>query len=88
MHYLFNNSEMDGLSYGFVFTFLFWLHGKLFSHVNIAIAAFNWVGIVVPSPFRTLDTQPVINIRKGNWILKKKRVFSCSWMDFGLLVPF
>lgn len=65
---------MDGLrSYGLVLTFLFWLHGNCFSHVNISIATISWVDIVVCSPFRTLGMQPVINIQKGNWIFKRKK---------------
>lgn len=77
MCYLFSNGEIDGLrSHGLVFIFLFWVHGKYFSHVNISIAAINWVDMVVYSPFRTLGMQPVINIQKGNWILKKKKNFS------------
>lgn len=81
---------MGGLrSYGFFFTFLFWLHGKHFFHLNISIAAINWVDIVVPSPFRSLGMQPVINIQKGNWILKKREFFHVvGWTLIGLLVPF
>lgn len=80
---------MDGLrSHGLIFIFHFWLHGKYFSHVNISIATINWVDIVVHSPFRTLGMQPVINIQKGNWILKKKKFHVVEWTLIGLLVPF
>lgn len=87
-NYLFNNSEINGLkAYGLVFTFLFWLHGKYFSHVNISKAAINWVDIVVHSPFRTFCMQPVINIQKGNWILKNNKIFhGVGWTLIGLLV--
>lgn len=73
------------------FLFLFELQGKLFSHVNILIATINWVNIVVHSPFRTVGMQPVINIRKGNRIFKKKvgEFFHVvEWSLIGLLVPF
>lgn len=86
---------MDSLrSHGFFFSFLFLfgLQGKLFSHVNIFIATINWVNIVVHSPFRSVGMQPVINIQKGNRILKKKKVGEffhvAEWSLIGLLVSF
>lgn len=80
----------------FSFLFLFELQGKQFSHVNIFIATINWVNIVVHSPFRIVGMQPVINIQKGHWIVKKNQnktkvgefFHVVEWSLIGLLVPF